>query len=379
MAMNLGVVEFSPLPLTAVSLVAGSAEARDFARSSSSASNDLEEACAEGGEWAAASPPTGWRWLNAAWARPLLLTLAVAAAALGLTVLAPTALARSASLSADIESKSLVHASPELSEDDSSSCHTASEGETCYKAVKYGMEVGWQAHPKWYPGLDGESSFEDFQAHLYSIPGGGCPRPCNWRKPTLVQPPAAGSPCLCLFDADRTLTARQDTSPRQCPGELHKPGVYDNAFSGGDLHISELGQHIGDTFCGKCHLGIVSAGSAGGFEEKAVLQSLLKGASEVPALWSAPGGIVSPLVIGCGNDVKATCAKGIVDWYKAQRNVEIPPHEVYFFDDLTGNTRGFADYGFNARQISCSSREGPLGLCGGQAWEVVRQPGVFNC
>lgn len=187
------------------------------------------------------------------------------------------------------------------------------------------------------------------------------------------------TPCLCLFDVDRTLTGKQGQAG-QCPGNEPHPGVLDNAFGGGDLTLSPLGQKLASTFCGQCHLGIVSQGGAGGPDMKAVLQTSFVGAGEA---WSGPGHITSPLVIGCADPLKAKCAKGIVDWYYNEQHVDIPANEVYFFDDHTGNTNGFDAFGFNARQVSCASRDASngnsIGLCGAQLEEIVRETGVVNC
>merc|ERR1712224_141446 len=65
----------------------------------------------------------------------------------------------------------------------------------------------------------------------------------------------------------------------------------------------------------------------------------------------------SPLVLGCPSDQKARCADGIVDWYRRVKGIEISPSEVYMFDDRKDATEGFEKYGFNARQVSCGSRE----------------------
>merc|ERR1712060_240399 len=58
-------------------------------------------------------------------------------------------------------------------------CHTAMEGEDCYGAVTWAMDTGITSNPEWYADLTSSSSFEDFQAHLYSINHGNCPQPCN--------------------------------------------------------------------------------------------------------------------------------------------------------------------------------------------------------
>jgi len=148
------------------------------------------------------------------------------------------------------------------------------------------------------------------------------------------------------------------------------------------LTLSPLGQGLASTFCGKCHLGVVSAGSAGGPPEKEQLWQSLKGAGELPKQWSGPSPVYSPLVVGCPDPQKASCAKRVVDWY-GSKGIHISPPNVHFFDDHTGNTNGFAQLGYNARQISCASRDwsigGTVGFCGAALSEIVPDKGVFNC
>mmetsp|Transcript_37756 Transcript_37756/g.121436 ORF Transcript_37756/g.121436 Transcript_37756/m.121436 type:complete len:142 (+) Transcript_37756:182-607(+) len=74
--------------------------------------------------------------------------------------------------------------------------------------------------------------------------------------------------CLCLFDIDRILTAKPG-----CPGSRVVAGVYDNAYGGGPMTLSVLGQGIGQTACGRCALGAVSAGSGG----SGAMRSMLRG------------------------------------------------------------------------------------------------------
>eukprot|EP00416_Gambierdiscus_australes_P007374 CAMPEP_0171126482 /NCGR_PEP_ID=MMETSP0766_2-20121228/113357_1 /TAXON_ID=439317 /ORGANISM="Gambierdiscus australes, Strain CAWD 149" /LENGTH=290 /DNA_ID=CAMNT_0011589533 /DNA_START=33 /DNA_END=903 /DNA_ORIENTATION=- len=179
---------------------------------------------------------------------------------------------------------------------------------------------------------------------------------------------ALPSPCLCLFDVDRTLTGKQKLLD-QCPGNSLQPGVWDTAFGGGVLTLSVLAQGVSGTFCGQCYKGVVSAGSAGGPKEKQVLARQLIGNED--SVWSGPGNIQSQFVIGCPNTRKALCARGIVNWFEREKGILIPPGQVYFFDDLTGNTAGFAAQGFNARQVSCASREGDIGLCGAHPQEIM--------
>jgi len=85
------------------------------------------------------------------------------------------------------------------------------------------------------------------------------------------------------------------------------------------------------------------------------------------------------LVANCPDPQKAQCAEDVVNWIRATKRVNLPDSEVYFFDDHTGNTNGFGERGYNARQVSCQSREGIIGLCGALANEIVREKGVKNC
>ena len=81
--------------------------------------------------------------------------------------------------------------------------------------------------------------------------------------------PHRDGPCLCIFDIDRTLTASQAAarkgSHNQCP-QAHSfdhPYIKDTAYGGGGpLAFSEVGQHIENSFCKECWLGIISTGDA---------------------------------------------------------------------------------------------------------------------
>ena len=75
--------------------------------------------------------------------------------------------------------------------------------------------------------------------------------------------------CLCIFDIDRTLTASQAAarkgSHNQCPAahSFDHPYIKDTAYGGGGpLAFSEVGQHIENSFCKACWLGIISTGDA---------------------------------------------------------------------------------------------------------------------
>ena len=66
---------------------------------------------------------------------------------------------------------------------------------------------------------------------------------------------------------------------------------------------------------------------------------------------------------------------GILRWLLHQHNVSLPKHRVFFFDDKSINVRPFSQTGFNARQVSCASRDYrsvyEQGYCGGVPEEVV--------
>ena len=71
-------------------------------------------------------------------------------------------------------------------------------------------------------------------------------------------------------------------------------------------------------------------------------------------------------------------------WYAGQ-GITIPPQKVYFYGDRTENIGPFADKGYNAREISCGSRDyslyanGMVGYCGARVSEIVDTPGVAGC
>ena len=68
-------------------------------------------------------------------------------------------------------------------------------------------------------------------------------------------------PCLCVFDIDRTLTGLPGDT-KDCPANTIEDGVKDCGYEGGVLTLSELGSALNVTFCGKCSVGVVSAGTA---------------------------------------------------------------------------------------------------------------------
>ena len=102
--------------------------------------------------------------------------------------------------------------------------------------------------------------------------------PPSENEPT---PPSPGGECLCVFDIDRTLTGKQGIRgpDSDCPNNKKARFIWDSAYSGGWLHLSEAGQNLRKTFCNDCYLGVVSAGSASGYlsaERRYLLKHVLK-------------------------------------------------------------------------------------------------------
>lgn len=261
-------------------------------------------------------------------------------------------------------------------------CHTATLGETCYREVQWGMTEGIHAHPEWYPGLDFSSSFNDFQAALNESGHGNCSLPCKWQNSEALRELAT---CLCIFDIDRTLTGRQGAA-KECPGGVEVQGVRDAAYGGGILLLSELATHLNKTFCHDCYRGIVTAGDATGHMslERARVLELLGGISATLSnTWSHRDNVVSSLVVGALDGHKQESVREIVHWFREQRAIRIEDSRVHFFDDRDNNIQPFAGTGFNARQVSCTSRgatpDSLIGYCGGNPKEVVEEKGVYTC
>lgn len=192
---------------------------------------------------------------------------------------------------------------------------------------------------------------------------------------TTVTPYHIPGGCLCLYDVDRTLTAKQGNAD-ECHlswAELH--GVYDTAFGGGTLVLSLLAEKAGGPACHECRRGIVSSSHAGGPEMQTILRSKLGVADH----FSYASDITSPLVLECGVGVKHHCALGILDWYLKTQNILIKPQDVHLFDDDAENLVGFDVHGMNAHQVSCASRDGSHGRCGGHPDEVQLGRGTTFC
>uniref|UniRef100_A0A7S4RJ09 Uncharacterized protein n=1 Tax=Alexandrium monilatum TaxID=311494 RepID=A0A7S4RJ09_9DINO len=200
--------------------------------------------------------------------------------------------------------------------------------------------------------------------------------------------------CLCLFDIDRTLTGKQGTAGEACPNDRAVDGTWDAAYGGGVFTLSELSaQGISTTFCRSCYLGLISAGGASGHgsKERAYIEEniLTTGpfqrlAQRVPSAkaWSHPHNIASPLVVYKPDRTKQYAVEGILAWY-ASHGVEIWKQQVHFFGDRTENIEAFRGFGYNAREVSCDSRDwsmgGVVGLCGAAPLEIVGDSGVYTC
>lgn len=192
--------------------------------------------------------------------------------------------------------------------------------------------------------------------------------------------------CLCVFDIDRTLTGKQDDT-QKCPANSIHSEAHDDAYGSGDLTLSELARRVSETFCGGCHLGIVSAGDASGdgsAERRVLHEHLAKADSSLPNKWSRGCyDVQSPLVHSCTDGQKQHAVKRIKEWYAQNAGAQIADSEVYFFDDRISNIEPFRNYNaqYNARQISCGTRnsDGSIGYCGATLSEIVPTRGVRAC
>eukprot|EP00933_Yihiella_yeosuensis_P051702 TRINITY_DN49691_c0_g1_i1.p1 TRINITY_DN49691_c0_g1~~TRINITY_DN49691_c0_g1_i1.p1 ORF type:complete len:672 (-),score=95.13 TRINITY_DN49691_c0_g1_i1:445-2460(-) len=207
-------------------------------------------------------------------------------------------------------------------------------------------------------------------------------------------PPPSENACLCIFDVDRTLTAAQHGGYGLCPDVKRIPGIHDTAYGGGTLVLSELAARgLGETFCDACFLGIVSAGNVGGHgsaERDYLMQHVLvttahsKLKDRLPGIntWSYPSSVRSPFVLAQPDRQKQYAVEKIQQWYESQ-GITVAPKHIHFFGDRTENIGPFAEKGFNAREISCASRDWSrhkiVGYCGARVSEIVDTPGIVTC
>merc|ERR1712178_236047 len=140
----------------------------------------------------------------------------------------------------------------------------------------------------------------------------------------------------------------------------------------------------------------MGAGDADGddSEERAVLlNDVLRSApfdelrKKVPSAstWSSYTNVTSPLVLRSPNKQKQYSVEDIREWY-AKQGICISSESVYFFGDRVENMAPFAEMNFNAREISCGSRDpvlyngsGMVGYCGATPEEIAPDEGTFQC
>ena len=188
------------------------------------------------------------------------------------------------------------------------------------------------------------NNFDAFRSSLRGILGNSAERVRNSTNETVK-----GGSCLCIFDVDRTLTGRQGDTHR-CPGNRVIWGTYDDAYGGGSLTLSQLGQSLWQTFCGSCHVRAITAHPH-----------------------RRPNLPVSESVVGCHGHCKAHHASRLAS------ELGVSKSNVYMFDDKASNINPFHGTGMNAHQVSCGSREGSHGLCGATLGEIRNSRGVTTC
>mmetsp|Transcript_59484 Transcript_59484/g.134081 ORF Transcript_59484/g.134081 Transcript_59484/m.134081 type:complete len:254 (-) Transcript_59484:122-883(-) len=208
------------------------------------------------------------------------------------------------------------------------------------------------------------------------------PMPPQYRTTTSTRAPMT-SGCLCIFDVDRTLTGKQGAGAK-CPSDLVQGEVQDTAYGGGTLSLAALSQNFAKTPCSSCYVAIISAGDASGpqSKERAILHERL---SVMPGKlpteqWSTAMPVTSPLITGCPDTTKQNAVPGVLAWYK-NHGVQIANSDVHFFDDRSNNVEAFKGHPYNARQISCATRDlsGTIGMCGATLAEIVLEKGVKTC
>jgi hypothetical protein len=168
------------------------------------------------------------------------------------------------------------------------------------------------------------------------------------------------------------------------------PGIYDTAYGGGTLTLSPLSaEGMAETFCGSCYLGIITAGDGSGYHSKeqeyllkhVMINSLMT--SELNAdFCSARQHQKCAFITQKPDRTKQEAVPDILEWY-ASKGIEIAPKNVYFFGDRKENIPPFAGTGYNAKVISCNSRDhshgNMIGYCGARPEEIVPTSGAVPC
>merc|ERR1711953_68804 len=191
-----------------------------------------------------------------------------------------------------------------------------------------------------------------------------------------------------MGDIDRTLTAKQGIA-NQCPG-TRETQYFDDAYDSGNAVLSAFATAgIRTTFCGHCYLGICSHGHASGdgsdwanYLMNTVVRSDVHDTfmEKNPGYkkWSYGIGVDSPYVLKTEDGQKQVAVENMRQWY-GRHGASINPSEVYFFGDRTSNIPPFETKNFNAREISCDSRDGQIGRCGARSEEIRNDKGIHKC
>jgi hypothetical protein len=89
-----------------------------------------------------------------------------------------------------------------------------------------------------------------------------------------------------------------------------------------------------------------------------------------------------PFITHKADRTKQQAVPDIVQWYAA-KGIEIAPRNVFFYGDRRENIPPFAGTGYNAKVISCASRDwsrkGEIGYCGATLEEIVPISGTVKC
>merc|ERR1719440_2550748 len=200
--------------------------------------------------------------------------------------------------------------------------------------------------------------------------------------------------CLCIFDLDRTLTGAQGNPGGHCANNHVYPAIKDSAYAGGDLTLSEAGFNLQQSFCKGCFASVISHGHAGGAESDMRQKLLIHLNAEkdhrlrLDDQWSMYDPVAdkvhSPLVTGVDRGDKHKTALAVRTWFKQNKQTIIPFGSIHVFDDEKSNIDEFrTQEGFNARQISCASRDNTknqaIGWCGATIAEIKPDKGIFEC
>ena len=191
--------------------------------------------------------------------------------------------------------------------------------------------------------------------------------------------------CLCIFDIDRTLTAKQGLAD-ECPG-TKELDLVDKAYGGGNATLSALAvAGIDKTFCKDCYLGLCSAGDGSGVKSEwddYILNRIMRTTPQdhltdkFPFLkdWSLgpidkAHPLKSPYVLNQPQDEKPAAVEAIRQWYQMIFNFTITKASTHYFDDKAENVVRFNGLGIPAQEVSCASRAGDIGLCGASPEEI---------